>query len=39
MLEQGIGGEYWIRIAMSFTEHYIMFVVNEQNVVYVWVKK
>jgi hypothetical protein len=30
MLEQGIGGEYWIRIAMSFTEHFVMFVVNER---------
>jgi len=39
MLEQQIGGKYWIRIAVSFTELYIMFMVNEWNVVDVWVKK
>jgi len=39
MLAQGIGGKYCIRIAMLFRKHYIMFMVSEQNVVYVWVKK
>jgi len=39
MLAQGIGGKYWIRIALLFRKHYIMFMVSEQNVVYVWVKK
>ena len=38
MLEQGIGGKYWIIIFMSYTKH-IMFMASEQNVIYVWVKK
>jgi hypothetical protein len=39
ILEEGIIGNYWKRMSLTFTKPSIRLMVNEQSVVFVWVKK